>query len=85
MKKLKKTARVDGKPTNFLTLREAADELKVSIDTIRRAYRATDEGRLPVVRIGQVVRIRRVDWDRWVERSVTGGTVQPAGKAARHE
>jgi excisionase family DNA binding protein len=54
--------------TKFLTLQEAADELRVSIDTIRRAYRATGDERLPVVRIGQVVRIRRVDWDRWVER-----------------
>jgi excisionase family DNA binding protein len=54
--------------SKYLTPQEAADELTVSVDTIRRAYRATGEDRLPVLRIGQVVRIRRSDLEQWIER-----------------
>ena len=52
----------------YLTPQEAAEELNVSVDTIRRAYRATGDDALPVVRIGTVVRIRRVDFDAWIAR-----------------
>lgn len=45
----------------FLTIPEAAAELKVSQDTIRREI---SRGNLKAVRIGRVIRIRRRDLDR---------------------
>jgi excisionase family DNA binding protein len=56
----------------YLTPQDAAEELNVSVDTIRRAYRSTDPiEALPVLRVGLTVRIRRVDLERWIERHMS--------------
>lgn len=51
---------------------EAADELGL---TLQGLYRVIDEGRLPTVRVGRVIRIRRSDVEQLGEAG--GGTVPP--------
>ncbi len=46
---------------DFLTVQEAADRYRVSRRTIERHIKA---GRIPVTRIGRLIRIRRTDLDR---------------------
>lgn len=52
------------------TIDTAAQELAVSRDTIQRAVKA---GRLPVVRIGRLVRIEPADLDAFRQRNRHGG------------
>ena len=46
---------------SFLTVAEVADWFKVNQQTVRNWI---DQGRLPAVRVGRRVRIRRSDFDR---------------------
>ena len=45
----------------YLTVHEIADRLKLNQQTVRNWI---DQGRLPAVRIGRRVRVRRADLDR---------------------
>lgn len=49
-------------PPVWLTRREAANRLRVSLDTIDRGIA---DGTLPVKRIGRIVRIAAPDVDAW--------------------
>jgi excisionase family DNA binding protein len=55
----------------FLTVAELAAILKLNQQTVRNWI---DEGSLPAFRVGRRVRIRRSDFDRFVE---AGSTVPP--------
>ena len=48
---------------SFLTPQEVADLLRVSADTVRRWVNA---GRLPAYKVGRGLRIKRIDFDRWL-------------------
>lgn len=63
---------------SFLTVAEVADWFKVNQQTVRNWI---DQGRLPAVRVGRRVRIRRSDFDR----ILNGGQSQsaPPGSSAR--
>jgi len=52
----------------FLTVQEIADLLKVNQQTVRNWI---DTGRLPAVRIGRRIRVRRVDLDRLLAEGTT--------------
>ena len=55
----------------LLTLTEAAEQVGMSQQTIRRAVKATDPGKfphpLPAKRVGTSYRIRAVDLAAWVD------------------
>ena len=52
----------------FLTVQDIADLLKVNQQTVRNWI---DTGRLPAVRIGRRIRVRRVDLDRLLAEGTT--------------
>ena len=52
----------------YLTVKEIADRLKLNQQTLRNWI---DDGKLPAVRIGRRVRVRRVDLDRVLAQGVT--------------
>ena len=52
-------------PPELLTISEAADYLRMSPSSVRKA---TADGRLPVVQLGARVVYRRVDLAEYVER-----------------
>jgi len=54
----------------LLSLEQVAEELNVSIDTIRRLGRRADQHRLPMLKVLNSVRVRRKDLDQWVERQL---------------
>lgn len=60
----------------FLTQREVADELRCSVQTVRRRR---DAGELPVIRAGGRVLIARADLDAYIlrRREVARGAVAP--------
>jgi excisionase family DNA binding protein len=60
---------------DFLTVDEVAARLKVNSQTVRNWI---DRGALPAYRIGRRVRISRADFDEFVARGSTSGTVVPA-------
>lgn len=53
----------------FLTLGEVLRYLRVNP---RTAYRLIRSGELPAIRIGRQWRIRRVDFERWLEEQRVG-------------
>jgi excisionase family DNA binding protein len=55
----------------FISIKEAADELQISIKTIRR--RISDR-QLKAIKTGNVIRIDRRDWLKFLQKSATGGT-----------
>ena len=65
----------------FLTVKEIADRLKLNQQTVRNWI---DQDKLPAVRIGRRVRVRRVDLDRVLAQGATvelepqASTVAPA-------
>ena len=65
----------------FLTVKEIADRLKLNQQTVRNWI---DQEKLPAVRIGRRVRVRRVDLDRVLAQGATvelepqASTVAPA-------
>lgn len=54
----------------LLTLKEIEQLAGVSRPTV---YRWRNGGGLRVVRVGHVTRVRESDWQRFLERYVTGG------------
>lgn len=60
---------------SFLTVAEVADQFKVNQQTVRNWI---DQGRLPAVRVGRRVRIRRSDFDRILEGGSGGGALAPS-------
>ena len=52
----------------FLTVKEIADRLKLNQQTVRNWI---DQDKLPAVRIGRRVRVRRVDLDRVLAQGAT--------------
>jgi excisionase family DNA binding protein len=65
-------------PEEYMTVAEVAEILKLNQQTIRNML---DRGDLPFVRLGRRVRIKRSDFDRFVEQ---GYTQSPATPAAQH-
>ncbi len=64
----------------FLTVAEVASILKLNQQTVRNWI---DAGQLPAVRVGQRrVRIKRSDFDRFIEQGYSGG---PAAQAEPSE
>ena len=59
-------------PGDFLTVADIAQTLKVNQQTVRNWI---DGSRLPALRVGRRVRVRRADFDAFVDR---GRTVAPA-------
>ncbi len=53
----------------YYTVEEAADILGVHPDTIRHYIRVRA---LPAVRIGTVYRIKKKDWDKFIQERYTG-------------
>jgi excisionase family DNA binding protein len=60
---------------SFLTVAEVAEWFKVNQQTVRNWI---DQGRLPAVRVGRRVRIRRSDFDRILEGGSRGGAPSPS-------
>ena len=54
----------------FMTVDEVASIPKLNQQTVRNMM---DRGDLPFVRLGRRVRIKRADFDRFVERGYSGG------------
>ena len=59
----------------YLTVAEVAEILKLNQQTVRNWI---DQGRLPALRIGRRVRIRREDFLALTERAYSGGPAQQA-------
>jgi putative molybdopterin biosynthesis protein len=69
---------VSGGPEEFLTVADIARTLKVNQQTVRNWI---DGSRLPALRVGRRVRVRRADFDAFVER----GRTVPAPAAGRSQ
>jgi excisionase family DNA binding protein len=68
---------------SFLTVAEVADRFKVNQQTVRNWI---EQGRLPAVRVGRRVRIRRSDFDRILDggsrrNSISASTAAPPRSA----
>lgn len=61
----------------FLTVADVAQLLKVNQQTVRNWI---DHGRLPAVRVGRRVRIKRSDLDRILEAGYRGGIAPSPGR-----
>ncbi len=57
---------------SFLTVAEVAEVLKLNQQTVRNWI---DQGKLPAIRVGRRVRIKRSDFERVLEAGATGGSV----------
>ena len=66
----------------FLTVQEVADRLKLNQQTVRNWV---DDGKLPAVRIGRRVRVRRVDLERVLAQGATVEIEPPASTVAPAE
>ena len=60
----------------YLTVAEVAGNLKLNQQTIRNWI---DRGELPAVRVGRRVRIKRSDYDRYVQEGYSGAAQPPQG------
>src|SRR5579864_3184409 len=63
----------------FLTVAEVAEMLKLNPQTVRNWI---DQGRMPALRVGRRVRIRRSDLERVLEESATPAGGRHAGPTA---
>jgi excisionase family DNA binding protein len=63
----------------YLTVKEIADRLKLNQQTLRNWI---DDGKLPAVRVGRRVRVRRVDLDRVLAQGATVELEPQASTAA---
>lgn len=63
----------------FLTVAEVAEWLKVNQQTVRNWI---DQGRLPAVRVGRRVRIKRSDFDRILGSEPRQGPPTAGGRAS---
>jgi excisionase family DNA binding protein len=68
----------DSAEADLLTVAEVADLLKLNQQTVRNWI---DGGRMPAIRIGRRVRIRRQDLDAILEAGSTGSAVMAAKPA----
>jgi excisionase family DNA binding protein len=66
----------------YLTVQEIADRLKLNQQTVRNWI---DQDKLPAVRIGRRVRVRRVDLDRVLAQGATVEVEPPASIVAPGE
>ena len=57
----------------LLTVAEAAELLKISPNT---AYELIRQGRIPVIRLGRIIRIPRFGLEQWIAREA--GLPEPA-------
>ncbi|HWD65292.1 MAG TPA: helix-turn-helix domain-containing protein [Solirubrobacteraceae bacterium] len=62
-----------------MTVAEVADQFKVNQQTVRNWI---DQGRLPAVRVGRRVRIRRSDFDRILDGSERSNASPPSSARA---
>jgi excisionase family DNA binding protein len=63
-------------PDEFLTVAEIAQILKLNPQTVRNWI---DAGKLPALHVGRRVRIRRSDFDAFLEQGSTARPAQPPG------
>lgn len=63
----------------YLTVNEIAKHLKLNPQTIRNWI---DQGRLPALRVGRRIRIRRTDLDRVLEQGATAPEQEPSNVMA---
>ena len=63
----------------FLTVAEVAGMLKLNQQTVRNWI---DQGKLPAIRVGRRVRIKREDFERILEDGATGGAVATGADAS---
>jgi len=59
--------------TEWLTVEEIAQELKMHVDTVRGWIR---DGKLKATRFGRDYRVRREDFDKFVEERTTPGDTE---------
>lgn len=64
-----------GWDNEYLTVNEIAAHLKLNPQTLRNWI---DQGRLPAVRIGRCIRVRRADLDRLLEHGITSPGREPS-------
>jgi excisionase family DNA binding protein len=57
-------------PDDFMTVAEVAAVLKLNQQTVRNWI---DQGKLPALRVGRRVRIKRSDFERLVDEGYSGG------------
>jgi excisionase family DNA binding protein len=60
------TLSIDNTPSEFLTIKELAQKLRVSTKT---AYKLTLGGAIRYARVGRQMRIRLEDYDAYISRS----------------
>lgn len=57
----------------LLTVQDIVKNLRVSKDTV---YNWINKAGLPVIRIGRVIRIRKVELDKWIEEQSSQDTAE---------
>ena len=57
----------------LLTVQDIVKNLRVSKDTV---YNWINKAGLPVIRIGRVIRIRKVELDKWIEEQSAQDTAE---------
>ena len=65
---------------SFLTVAEVAEMLKLNQQTVRNWI---DQGSLPALRVGRLVRIRRADFERLIAGGATGGATDVQSQSAQ--
>ncbi len=68
------SASVPDSDETYLTVAEVAHTLKLNQQTVRNWI---DQGRLPALRVGRRVRIKRSDFQRILDDSYSGSAVPP--------
>ena len=61
------------KNEELLTVQDIVKNLRVSKDTV---YNWINKAGLPVIRIGRVIRIRKVELDKWIEEQSAQDTAE---------
>lgn len=61
------------KPDKLDPLLRAADVAQLLAVSRSSAYRLLREGQIPVVKFGEIIRVRRSDIEAFIERSLQGG------------
>jgi len=65
-------------PAKLLRLTDVADQLNVSLPTVRRLVK---DGRLKTVRVGRVIRVRPQDLEDYIEAATQEPEKEDAGHA----
>ena len=65
---------------SFLTVAEVAEMLKLNQQTVRNWI---DQGSLPALRVGRLVRIRQADFERLIADGATGGSTETQSPSAQ--